>query len=531
MERFVTVSQFQSLLQTTNEWQLYRQRRLPEQLRRLVQFAHECQPEPERARPHFQTILKHLRAAQDVPTCRPLLAELVLALHPWPKRWGYWDEWLAACQTAADSLGQLGQAQAQGWLLADVVEMLFELSRYEEATAVWQQFIAAAHDRPEMARPLCRAGHTAVHKLISLGRGTEGEAIYERQIEWLARWQPQLPADDYLYAQTLIILQETFVMRRRGIQDQALPLLEALRPCLEAWADAPLDLWRDFHFHYSGVLYSMAIYPESVAIMEQAIACAAHMGDEYGEATLYVDKAYPLWATGEFDQAETAVRRSIHLCEKLRANWRLIRSINVYLDVLIVRRALDETMLWLARQLELTQQLQDEAMQSDAYLLRALVYMQRGQYDLALADLQTCAASYRRRGSHRWLVWAEVNLSWCHSWLGDQVTAVALAHHALHLSRDVKAENMELLALRCLARFQTGAEKQATLAQAVRLAQKINSLFNEAACLFDLVTVVGDTAVRENYWQQAVALLERCGVTGWVDGRTPQTPPCLPLIG
>jgi chromosome condensin MukBEF ATPase and DNA-binding subunit MukB len=135
-------------------------------------------------------------------------------------------------------------------------------------------------------------------------------------------------------------------------------------------------------------------------------------------------------------------------------------------------------------------------------------------------------------------VWAEVNLSWCYDALGDRATAVALAHHALQLSRDVKAENVELLALRCLARFQPGAEKAVTLQQAVRLAQKIQSPFNEAACLFDLVAVVADTAVRETYWQQAVTLLERCGVMGWVDGeaaaasgRTAQNPPSLPLIG
>ncbi|GIK56020.1 MAG: tetratricopeptide repeat protein [Chloroflexi bacterium] len=521
----------------TNEWVTYRQRRLPEQLRRLMAFVQDCQSESERARPHFHTIHNQLRVAQDIPDCHSVLAELVLALHPWPKWWGYWEEWLAVCQQVADILAQLGQTQAQGWLLADVVEMLFELSRYEDALVVLEQIFTAADNQPEMARPLCRAGHTAVHKLISLGRGPQGEAIYERQMAWLARWQPLLPADDYLYAHALIILQETFVMRRRGIQDQALPLLEALRPRLAAWVEAPLDLWRDFHFHHSGVLYSMAVYPESVAVMEQAIACAAQMGDEYGEATLYADKANPLWAVGEFDQAETAVRRSIYLCEKLRANWRLVRSISIFLDVLIARGALDEAMLWLARQMELTQQLQDEAMLSDAYMVRALVYMQRGHYDLALADLQVCAASYRRRGSHRWLVWAQVNMSWCYSWLGDGppgtegATGISLAQHSLQLSRDVKAENVELLALRCVARFQTGPEKQATLEQAVLLAQKINSLFNEAACLFDLVGVVGDTAVQQIYWQRAVALLGRCGVTAWLEGHTRKTPPCLPLIG
>lgn len=513
----------------------YYYRSLPGRLARFIEFV-QTRPSEE-ARPLLPTILNLIKTAGEQPDCQSLAAELVTALHPWPKLWGNWEEWLAACRLAADILERQGQWLAHGWLLADVVEMLFELSRYEDALAAVEQLFSAADDRPEMARPLCRAGHTAVHKLISLGRGEQGEAIYERQVTWLARWQPLLPEGDYLYAHTLVILQETFVMRRRGIQDQALPLLEAFRPRLAAWADAPLDLWRDFHFHHSGVLYSMAIYPESVAVMEQAIACAVQMGDEYGEAALFADKANPLWAAGEFDQAETAVRRSIYLCEKLRANWRLVRSISIFLDVLIARGALDEAMLWLARQMELTQQLQDEAMLSDVFTVRALVYMQRDQYDLALADLQTSAASYRRRGSQRWLVWAQVNMSWCYSWLGDGppgtegATGISLAQHSLQLSRDVKAENVELLALRCLARFQTGPEKQATLEQAVRLAQKINSLFNEAACLFDLVGVVGDTAVQQIYWQRAVALLERCGVMGWLDGRTPYDPPCLPLIG
>lgn len=474
------------------------------------------------------TILKLIQTGSKQVDCQSLTAKLVISLHPWPKLWGIWDEWLAVCRLAADILARQGEVQAQGWLLADVVEMLFELGRYEDALAVFAQLEAIADGRPEMARPFCRAGHTASTKLILSGHSEKGMIIYERQVAWLSIWRFRLSEADFYYAQTLVVLQQTMVMRRQDTQHEAVAMIDTILAQLPAWLDMPLDLWRDVYHHQGGVLLSTADYVGSVAAMEQAIAFAVQMDDAYGEAGLYADKALPLWGMGAYDEVETAVRRSIYLCEKLKANWRLARSIHVLVSVLVTRGLLDEAMIWLARQMELTQQMQDEALFADAYTLRALVYMQREQYALALADLQVSMNSYRQREVERWVVWGGANMSWCYSLLGDEETAVSLAHYVLQLSRDARTENVEVLALRCLARFQTGAAKQSTLKQAVQLAQKINSLFNEAACLFDLVAA--DTAVQEVYWQQAVSLLERCGVMGWVNGSTVQNPPCLPLI-
>jgi tetratricopeptide (TPR) repeat protein len=504
----------------------YYYRTLPGRLGRFIDFV-QTRP-PEEARPLLPTLLKLINTASEQPDCRPLAAELVTALHPWPKRWGNWEEWLATCRLAANILGQQGQHSAQGWLLADVVEMLFDLGRYDDALVVWAQLLVVANGA--MARSLCRAGHTASTKLILSGRGDEGTAIYEQQVDWLAEWQPHLPEDDFCYAHALVVLQQTLVMRRQGKQQEAIAMIDALRAELAAWPETPPDLWRDLYHHQGGVLTSTADYAGSVAAMEQAITYAVQMADLYYEAALYTDKAIPLWAAGYLDQVETAVRHSLHLYEKLKANWRLVHSIDLLLDVLVMRPALDEALLWLPRQMELTRQLNDEATLSNAHTLRGLVFMQQGKYDLAVADLKISEASCLQRKNLRWLGWIETNLSWCYEALGERETAVTYAQRSYQHSQEANAVNVELIALRCLARFQPAPEKRATLEQAIRLAQQIHSPFNEAACLFDLLPATADPSEQQTLWQQAATLLQNCGVMGWLDGRSPQNPPCLPLI-
>ncbi len=54
-------------------------------MERFVEFA-QTQP-PEAVRPLLPTILTLIQRAAPYPPLYPLLANLIVALHPWPHRW------------------------------------------------------------------------------------------------------------------------------------------------------------------------------------------------------------------------------------------------------------------------------------------------------------------------------------------------------------------------------------------------------------------------------------------------------------
>ena len=52
---------------------------------------------------------------------------------------------------------------------------------------------------------------------------------------------------------------------------------------------------------------------------------------------------------------------------------------------------------------------------------------------------------------------------------------------------------------------------------------------DEAGCLFSLSAITAGQAERKELYGQAVALLRQMGCLGWLDGKSMDDPPLLPM--
>ena len=82
---------------------------------------------------------------------------------------------------------------------------------------------------------------------------------------------------------------------------------------------------------------------------------------------------------------------------------------------------------------------------------------------------------------------------------------------------------------RCLALFLPPPEQEALLRPTLALARQHARLMDEAGCLLSLSAVVADAGERAALFQQAATLLRQMGCPGWLEGRSVDDPPLLPM--
>lgn len=492
-----------------------------------IQFVQTTPPDAVRA--HFPSLLTLLERAWQRPFLHPKAADLITALHPLPYLWGNWEEWLYISRQSIALFDALKRPLAQADMLAGIVDILFELGRYEDAYQVFAKMWDIPHTE-EFAQPLLRAGHRVSTRLLLAGKTEKGVAEYEKQRRWFNQIQAHLSPEDRWVAHVYLILQETMIMRRQSRQLEAVATIEAVIAELAAWPHVALDLRREIHHHHGGIRLSTDEYAASVVAMDLAIQCAVDMDDAYTEASLYMDKSLPLWAMGDFDQVETAVRRGIQLCEKLQANWRLLVGLRTLVDVFGVKGEFEQALQWGERLITLARQLGDVMEEHTARTTRGIVLLNMGQPQEALACLEESLPMYEQKGIGRWLALTKSNLALCWAELGEPARAYQFAQQGIAHAQEARAINVEIIAWRGLATFQTGLEKQASLQRSYDLAQAHQVDFGQAASLLLLAACNENEAEQRLLWQQAAELLQKMGITGWLNGRSPQNPPYLPLI-
>jgi tetratricopeptide (TPR) repeat protein len=470
-----------------------------------------------------------LERAWQRPFLHPQAADLITALHPLPYLWGNWDEWLYISRKSVALFAGLERPLAQADMLAGIVDILFELGRYEDACQVFAEMWDIPHTE-EFAQPLLRAGHRVSTRLLLAGKIERGVAEYEKQRRWFNKIQARLSPEDRWVAHVYLILQETMIMRRQSRQLEAVAAIETVIAELAAWPHVAPDLRREIHHHHGGIRLSTDEFTRSVAAMDLAIQCAVEMDDAYTEASLYMDKSLPLWAMGDFDQVETAVRRGIHLCEKLQANWRMLIGLRTLVDVFVVKGEFEQALQWGERLITLAQQLGDVMEEHTARTTQGIVLLNMGQPQEARACLEESLPMYEQKAMGRWLTLTKSNLALCWANLGEETRGYQFAQQGVAHAQEARAINVEIVAWRGLAYFQTGQEKRESLERSFHLAQAHQVDFGQAASLLLLAACSSVEAEQKLYWQQATDLLQKMGIVGWLNGRSPQNPPYLPLI-
>lgn len=87
-----------------------------------------------------------------------------------------------------------------------------------------------------------------------------------------------------------------------------------------------------------------------------------------------------------------------------------------------------------------------------------------------------------------------------------------------------------LLVNRLRALMRPRAESERLLREGLSLARDLQRRIDEAACLLSLSAVVESESECEALWSEGARLLQKCGAAAWLEGRSPENPPFMPLI-
>ncbi|MCX7707007.1 MAG: hypothetical protein N2204_03250, partial [Anaerolineae bacterium] len=100
--------------------------------------------EPGRLAEHGASVLTVLNQARQVPHLHERVLDLLLALDPWPKRWGYGTDWAALLHYGAEMAALQGDAYRRAALLSALADCQANLGQIQAAQT-------AAHTALELA--------------------------------------------------------------------------------------------------------------------------------------------------------------------------------------------------------------------------------------------------------------------------------------------------------------------------------------------------------------------------------------------
>jgi hypothetical protein len=152
-----------------------------------------------------------------------------------------------------------------------------------------------------------------------------------------------------------------------------------------------------------------------------------------------------------------------------------------------------------------------------------------GRYEEALEDIEFSLNLYREQGRLEGTIVTTIDLVMYLRGIGEHERAAELARENYEAAWNEDFPHLHIVTARCLALFQSPAEQEALLRRALALAREHERPMDEAGCLFSLAAIAANGKDRADYYQEAVRLLERMGATGWLDGKSPDDPPLLPM--
>jgi len=508
-------------------WNGVRQQQLGRNLAQAVAQAHQYDQRPEWLRRHFNSFMALLRSACFRQDLQPLCTELVLALHPWPVRWGLWAEWLAALRLAArTAAGQPGQ---QAEVLGHLAQLAFDSGRLDEAYETASQAIEQAF-RIGHASALSVAGAALVVTLIARGEMNTARQAMRKMEAGLEAWDATTSPDVLQLAQARLALQKTVLLRRDGdlpeairVADQVVSMLKRLVPPTDSLLPLAYQMRATLH-------WAQGSYLLSVDDLQQAITLFARQGDPVAEVASRGNLGLVYWSMAELDLAETSILASLAQCERINAYSELIRQVGNIVAVCFSRGQLSRGLQYVERQLQLACLSGDEEEASRARGNRGGLLLYLGDYPAALADLQESLAHYEAQSRQEATLGTFVDLSVLYAHWGKAETGLPYARQALEAARRLKIPVLEVIALRALAECQPLAQREPFLRQALELSIVHHRRLDQAGCWLSLSVAAASPAERAAAWQKGSRLLKEMGAATWLEGHSSSNPPCVALL-
>lgn len=482
-------------------------------------------PQIQERLPAFLTLLER---ARSLPYLHATAVDLILALHPWPKRWGFISQWAPVLHFAIATCQQLNRPRQAADLAADLAELLMDGGNFDEAIKMGHTAVALCQQY-HFAQPMAWAAFFICQALVSTGR-------IQQAADFFAQLKQSMPTavdpTEQQTSQILLTLVESRLLRRQGKLPTAVALLQPLVQQLHQLPQLDNQIKARIYTAYSFQLIEMDRFDEPATYLQQAIALYEEMGDIYQLQVTRADSAYLYNNIGQFAEAEMRLLTAVHYFEKAHLYFQLVEYIGSLATLYMIYGKLQKATPYFQQQISLAQQIGYESSLSLAYVNYSATLLLQGEFAASLDYLEKGLVYYRRQNRENMLLHSQLGQSYAYWGLGRWAEGKALAENVLQqgLTQYAAQPYLSLLARRCLALFCPPEEAITLLQTAVGQAQQIHSWLQEAACLLSLSGLVADPAQRQQLWQAGSHLLAEHDAIDWLIGHSPQNPPFIGMF-
>ncbi len=510
-------------------WAAYYEAQLQHQLTWAIHYVQSGEHPPAEIIQHLNSFVALLHQARRYPAMHAHALALIAALHPWPAKWGYRDIWQTEIGFAIQTAKQLARFDLEAKFQSYLASLLFQIGSYQQAANTAKQAAAIARKHNDL-EALMSAFETTINVYRALGLAEQAEEEL-RELEAIAR-EIETQADIPAWEKAVMIAKTLWLKDpSSSAKEHTTRVLTAMHRAIAALEAAPRadPATRADLYNLSGIIHwRRDEYTESIRNLQKAHALYTQDGDVFTQASLLGNLGTVYWSMGEFAEAEKVLLQCVNTTEELNTHWRLLKAIRMLAVVYLARGQLQQALHYNERHLELAIELGERREAAGATAIRGHIQFHLGDYEAARDDLETCLAM-DSNATHIDIGNAYVNLSRSYAALGQREHALALLRKAEELAELNNSTRLHIVALRCLANYQTPAESRATLQQALALAQKHGRLLDQAACLLALAHRTDAIAEKNALWEQGVDLLKHMGAETWLQGHSIEHPPQLPM--
>lgn len=403
------------------------------------------------------------------------------------------------CQTARDTLQQLGDRPGEMRALSNMGSATTELGNYPKALELHQQSLTLAQQLQLPKQQAISLYNLAT--VYSYQSHTEKALQHFQQSLNLARdlQNPQLEING-LIGIGLVYQDQGDYANAIATQDQSLALARQLQnPALEARALGSLANLHDL----SGD------YPKAIALNHQAIAIFQALDDPRSEAQALNNLALIYSAQGNYDAAIERYQTYLNLARQLKLPQDEATALGNLADVYI-QLGQSQTALELQQQhLEIAIALQSHSHHAAALTGIGLAQDGLGQYPQAIASHEQALALHKQHLNPLGQARSLNNLGTLYSSLGQYVTALKLHQQQLALLQPLQSPTEEAKAVQNLGTIYHDLGQLEKAAEFYREALAIFEALGEQPGEADVLGNLGAIAIQQGQWNQAQDWLQQ----------------------
>lgn len=453
--------------------------------------------------------------------CSKIFVEIVVLLGTWPMRLGYSKEWIYYVDMAHNlSLSQnLDVNFAYVFLLKS--KTMFDQGNFNESLILAEKGFLIGKSK-KLPRELATTLSHMTTILLLQKKTTEAlSMIDDLQVNLIV-----LDSNDKL-AHLYLHLAKVQVYRKTGWMDKIRNLVDHFEHTFIHEVDRrSLGVW-----HHNIGLFEWYLGNHRSAIERYKLAkhLFALTADK-GEIGITAEIALSLWNMGELKQAETYM---LDAKEKAEATLDYLRILKIYSNLALIY--LSEGRISEAYKINeesLTKAIHIRHMADIVRLTgnRGIIQIHQENYTDALSDLEYDFSNTNEQNQQ--LACTLANLSRVHRLMGDRNKALDCANKALELSENKNYRARIIIALRSLAECIIDVKEAKVLFERALNLAKDNQKLDEAACYLSISSIESDNMeLKKEFWAMGVKLLEEINADLWLVGKSPESPPLIPLLG